>query len=346
LRSSGSPQSVFGLFGGPGFLVVCVLLIGVAGAIAYLGLTGGLGSVGRATTISLPGARVPLAPDGAPAVAGTTAPLQSMPAIPIAKEVAVSVAIEEDLSPVELIAKYPPDPAAALPVGADILPAWQRFGRTSMISLEGRRVALVITGLGRNRIDTVRAITGAPPEASLSFDPDAPNLADWIAAARSYGHEAFLDLPLQETARGDALALAQSPEENLRRLDAMLARAPMIAGVAVTGGEAFLADGAALRPILDRLNAAGLAVVGLPVTGSLIIAADETIARYASQAEIKRSIESVMGLAVRRGAALGLVDSSSAATLFPAWQRALVGRDEISLVPASALVEEWAVASP
>ncbi len=333
---------MFGLFGGPGFLVICVLLVAVAGAIAYLGLTGGLGSVGTATII-LPGASVPSAQGEA---SGTAAPLQSIPAIPVAKEVAVSVAIEEDLSPAELIAKYPPDPAAALPVGADNRPAWQRLGRTSMIALEARRVALVITGLGRNRIDTVRAITGAPPEASLSFDPDAPKLAEWIAAARSYGHEAFLDLRLQEAAWGNALALGHSPEENLRRLDAMLARAPMIAGVAVTGGEAFLADGAALRPILDRLNAAGLAVVGLPITGSLIIAADESIAHHASQAEIKRSIESVMGLAARRGAALGLVDSSSAATLFPAWQRALVGRDEISLVPASALVEEWAVAFP
>jgi hypothetical protein len=47
-----------------------------------------------------------------------------------------------------------------------------------------------------------------------------------------------------------------------------------------------------------------------------------------------------MGLARRRGAALGIVESTSAATLFPAWRRALVGRDEISLVPASALIEE------
>src|SRR3546814_9577544 len=58
------------------------------------------------------------------------APLQSMPAAPVAKEVAVSVAIEEDLSPDELIAKYPPDSAAALPVGADNLPEWQ-IGRAS-----------------------------------------------------------------------------------------------------------------------------------------------------------------------------------------------------------------------
>ena len=84
----------------------------------------------------------------------------------------------------------------------------------------------------------------------------------------------------------------------------------------------------------------GLAVVGLPVTAPLTIAADETIVSDATQTAIGRSIETVMGLAQRRGAALGVVDSTSAATLFPAWRRALVGRDEISLVPATALVEE------
>ena len=343
MRSSGSPQSAFGLFGGPGFLVVCLLLIIIAGAIAYLALAGGLGAVGQAT-VSLPGAGVPQAgvpeaQDAANAATGA-GQLHSMPAAPAAKEIAVSVAIEEDLSPAELLAKYPPDPGAALSAGPEGLPAWQRFRRESAISSEARRVAIVITGLGRDRIDTVRAITGAPPEASLSFDPEAADLADWIATARAYGHEAFLDLPLNQAGRGDAPALGQSPQENLRRLDAMLARAPMIAGVAVTGGDSFLADGAALQPILAHLQAREIAVLGLPVTAPLTVAADEVVAPAASQAAIERALGSVMILARQRGAAVGLVDSASAATLFPAWQRALVGRDEIALVPASALVEE------
>jgi polysaccharide deacetylase 2 family uncharacterized protein YibQ len=336
---------MFGLFGGPGFLVVCLLLVGIAGAIAYLALTDGLGSAGSAT-ISLPGAGMPQAQDAAPPSTGGTAQLRSMPEAPVAKEFTVSVAIEEELSPAELLAKYPPDPGAALPPGAGNLPAWQRFGRDSVISPHARRVGLVITGLGRNRIDTVRAITGAPPQASLSFDPDVPDLADWIAAARAYGHEAFLDLPLNDGAGADGLALRDEPEENLRRLDAMLARAPMVAGVAVTGGDSFLADGTALQPILKHLQEAGLAVIGVPVTAPLTIMADETIASEAAQSAIERSIVSMMDLARRRGSALGLVEASSAANLFPAWQRALVGRDEISLVPASALLEEYAAGSP
>jgi polysaccharide deacetylase 2 family uncharacterized protein YibQ len=325
---------MLGLFGGPGFLVVCVLLAVIAGAIAYLALTGNHGTGGSAT-IALPGAGVPSAQD-----AGPDAALQSMAAAPVAKEMEVSVAIEEDLSPSELLSRYPPDPTAALPAGAENLPPWQRFGRSSTISPEARRVALVIIGLGWNRTDTVRAITGAPPEASLSFDPKAADLADWIAAARAYGHEVFLDLPLDGTAGADGLAPEEKPEENLRRLNAMLAGAPKIAGVVVRGGEAFLANGAALQPILKHLEAAGLATVGVPVTAPLTVGADEVIAGVAAQATIDQTIDSMMGLARHRGASVGVVDASSAESLFPAWQRALVGRDDISLVPASALIEQ------
>ena len=315
--------------------MVCLLIVFIAGAIAYLALSGGHGTAGSAT-LSLPGGPAPPAQDTA---AGGTQ-LQSMPAAPVAKEISVGFAIEEDLSPAELLAKYPPDPSAALEEGDGSLPAWQRFGRQSAVSPQAPRVALLIAGLGRDRIDTVRAITGTPPETSLSFAADTPDLSAWIAAARAYGHEALVDLPLDQPASADGLAVERTPEENLRRLDALLARAPMAAGIAVSGGEPFLANAAALQPILKHAQGLGLAVVGLPVTAPLTIAADETIVGDATQTAIGRAVESVMGLAQRRGMALGVVDSTSAATLFPAWRRALVGRDEISLVPVTALVEE------
>jgi polysaccharide deacetylase 2 family uncharacterized protein YibQ len=337
LRSSGSPQSIVGLFGGPGFLVVCLLIVFIAGAIAYLALSGGRGQAGG-VSVNLPGSAVPQMQE--PSTAAGGAQLQSMPAAPVAKEISVGFAIEEDLSPAELLAKYPPDPSAALEEGDGNLPAWRRFGRPSTVSEQAPRVAILIAGLGRNRVDTVRAITGTPPETSLSFAADAPDVSAWIAAARAYGHEAFLDLPLDQAASADGLVVDRTLEENLRRLDALLARAPLAAGIAVSGGERFLADAAALQPILKHVQGLGLAVVGLPVTAPLTLAPDQSIVADATQTAIGRSIDSIMGLAQRRGAALGVVDSTSAATLFPAWRRALVGRDEISLVPVTALVEE------
>ena len=77
------------------------------------------------------------------------------------------------------------------------------------------------------------------------------------------------------------------------------------------------------------------------MTAPLTIAADETIVGDATQTAIGRAVESVMGLAQRRGVALGWSTPSSAATLISRHGRArLVGRDEISLVPVTALVEE------
>jgi polysaccharide deacetylase 2 family uncharacterized protein YibQ len=317
--------------------VVCLLIVFIAGAIAYLAMSGGRGQAGG-VRVSLPGSTVPQMQE--PSTAAGGAQMQSMPSAPVAKEISVGFAIEEDLSPAELLAKYPPDPSAALEEGDGSLPAWQRFGRPSSVSAQAPRAAFLIGGLGRNRVDTVRAITGTPPETSLSFAADAPELSAWIAAARAYGHEAFLDLPLDQPASVDGLSVARAPEENLRRLNALLERAPLAAGIAVSGGESFLADAEALQPILKHAQSLGLVVIGMPVTAPLTIAADETIVGEATQTAIGRSIESIMGLAQRRGAALGVVDSTSAATLFPAWRRALVGRDEISLVPATALVGE------
>jgi polysaccharide deacetylase 2 family uncharacterized protein YibQ len=91
---------------------------------------------------------------------------------------------------------------------------------------------------------------------------------------------------------------------------------------------------------LRHLQLRQLAVIGLPVTAPLTIASDRTVAGPATQPDIDSSIRAVMALARQRGAAVGIVESADAASLFPAWQRALVGHDEISLVPASALVEE------
>ncbi|MGH6891339.1 MAG: divergent polysaccharide deacetylase family protein [Dongiaceae bacterium] len=343
MRSPGSPQSAFGLLGGPGFLLALMLVAALAGGIAYLAISGRLSVFGGAS-LTLPGADVPAAPAAIPdqPPPDSAADLKSMPAIPVPKEIALRVAIERDLSPGELLAKYPPDPDNRLSADSADLPAWQRFGRGSAISPEARRVALVVTGLGRDRVETVRAITGAPPEASLSFGADTADLADWIEAARAYGHEALLDVPLRsEDAPAVAgLALELAPAENLRRLDAMLESAPMIAGVAIAGGDSFLGDAAALEPILERLQTRGLAIVGLPVTAPLTIGADETIPAQATRKDIDKAMQSVTALARRRGVALAVVEASHAAYLFDGWYRATMERGEISLVPVSALVEK------
>jgi uncharacterized protein len=334
LRSPGSPLSIFGLFGGPGFLFVLILIVALAGGIAYLAITD-RSSLRDGAGVALPG------PEVRQAMPTSKAPmeLQSIPAVPAAKYVPVPAEIREDLTPIELLAKYPPDPAARLEPGGAEVPSWRRYGRASAISADAPRLALIITGLGRNRADTVRAITGAPPEMSLSFDAEAVDLEWWIAAARAYGHEALLDIPMRSGA-AQGLSPDLAPVENLRRLDAMLARAPMVAGVAITGGDPFLGEAAALNPILKRLESSGLTIVGLPVTAPLTIGTDDVIAGEATPKEIGATMRSVIALARRRGAALAGVDSASASDLLTEWYDSLAAGEEISLVPVTALVED------
>lgn len=334
MRLPGPPLSVFGLFGGPGFLVLLIVVVALAAAIAFLAVTDRSSPSGD-VSLALPGPEVPQVASASQA----SRDLQSIAARPAAKDIPLLPEIAEDLSPIELLAKYPPDSAARLDPGSADLPPWRRYGRASAVSPEARRLALVITGLGRNRADTVRAITGAPPEATLSFNAGAVDLEWWIAAARAYGHEALIDIPLQSGA-AQALGPDLGPAENLRRLDAMLARAPMVAGVATTGGGAFLGEAAALGPILKKLQASGLAVIGLPVTEPLTIAADTAITGRLARSEVDAAIRSAIALTRRRGAALAMVDASNASDLLKGWYDSLAATDEISLVPATALVEE------
>ncbi len=315
--------------------MIIVLVAALAGGIAYLAITGRLSVTGASLT--LPGSEVPTV---ATAPAEDPAKQPSMLAAPIAKNLPVDPEIMEDLSPAELLAKYPPDPSVAIAPGAAELAAWRRYGRASTVAADAPRLALLITGLGRNRADTVRAITGAPADASLSFDPDAAELADWIAAARAYGHEPLLDVPLRSNDAAGGLSTALGTPENLRRLDAILERAPMIAGIAVAGGESFLGDAAALDPILKRLHTAGLATIGLPITAPLTIGVDGTIPARSARDSIDASMRSAIALARRRGVAIMTVESSNVSDLLSEWYPALVGRDEISLVPVTAVVEE------
>ncbi|MBL9035594.1 MAG: divergent polysaccharide deacetylase family protein, partial [Rhodospirillaceae bacterium] len=185
-----------------------------------------------------------------------------------------------------------------------------------------------------------------PPEVSLSFDPASAELEDWIAAARAYGHEALIDLHLGTTESleaapadaGESRLLAElGPQENLRRLDATLARAPKAAGVAISITDAFLGDAAALTPILERLQAGGWIAVGLPVTAPLTVAADRVFPDQVAANALARDAMALRTLARQRGAALAIGPAEVAIGL--AEDLARVGASEIVLVPASALVE-------
>lgn len=346
---SGPPRSVFGLFGGPGFIFALLLLLGGGIFIAYQ-MTGGR-MTGSGATLSLPGdvAPSPATPPPAGQPATDAAPLQPMP--PLAAQDAAGaeaepatpmIEIDEDLSPAELLDEYPPDPALSL--DATGTPPQPQQGAALP---EAKRLAVVATGLGLDRALTAQTIIAAPAEVALSFGAGTEDLAGWISAARAYGHEALVDLQLgaggdPARAGGDHVLLAElEPAENLRRLDAILAAAPKATGVTISITDAFLGDAAALTPILERLQAAGLIIVGLPVTAPRTIAADRVFDDKLESGGVARETLALKGLVRQRGAALVLASPDNAIALARSWsQPSQNPAVELALVPASSLVEE------
>ena len=93
------------------------------------------------------------------------------------------------------------------------------------------RIALLVVGLGL-QADLTDAAIALPGEISLHFSAYAPDLPVWFGRARRAGHEVLLDLPMEPldypaSDPGPRTLLAgASSEDNLQRLDWLLARAP------------------------------------------------------------------------------------------------------------------------
>lgn len=257
-----------------------------------------------------------------------------------------------------------PEPDAALlrstPLGQipriapDGRKAFQYYARP--FNHEGEpRIAIVVGGLGLNAGVTERAIDDLPPEISLSFAPYAKNLEFWTHKARQAGHEVLIELPMEnygansEALGAAALLTSRSEQENLQRLEWLMARfGAYVAATNYLGGK-FSADEEAISPVLAKLKAAGVGYIddtgaaqrspgaqGLPMaTVSRIIpaAADNTDLRA-----VKRELAMLEQIAERDGMALGKT-YAYAATIdeIVEWSKSLE-RKGFSAAPASAVL--------
>lgn len=125
-------------------------------------------------------------------------------------------------------------------------------------------IAIVVGGLGMMKSTTMAAIEGLPPEVTLSFVPYTPELQQWIALARSHGHEVMIELPMEpfgypETDPGPYTLLSSaSSAENTRRLEWLLSRATGYFGVTNYMGSKLTASENAMAGVFRNLNRRGL----------------------------------------------------------------------------------------
>lgn len=241
-----------------------------------------------------------------------------------------------------------------------MLPAIGPGGRTVFdvykkpFSANGRpKVALVVGGLGLNARVTQRAIDELPAEVTLSFVPYADNLQGWINKARAAGHEVILEIPMEpfdypDNDPGPHTLLSTAPaDENVRRLEFLLARASGYFAVSNYLGGKFAASGDAAGAAMRALKARGVGFVSdgsaAPLDSAARAAglrsaeADRAIDQRPSGEDIAAQLGALEAQAGQRGEALGFgVAYSVTIDQIARWARDAERRG-IQLAPASSL---------
>ncbi|HEY4164741.1 MAG TPA: divergent polysaccharide deacetylase family protein [Dongiaceae bacterium] len=282
----------------------------------------------------------------------STAPTSAAPAFP--KDAAADT--WPDIGPAALLEQAAAIPDRALNDTAFDLPPWRRYARPFAVSGEPI-IGILVTGNGLNRPVTAAAIAGLPAEVSLSFSPYAPDLADWIAAARAFGHEALIDLPMQgkDFPAHDpgplALLTALNTRELARRIDAMADSGDRSIGFASADGGALLLDDATTTVVLAEIQRLGRAFVETGAEPMSVAASDASgigvpfarmtvrLDEVASRSAIATRLAVAMQLAQQRKAALAVTQATPLSiTAIAEWARR---QDQpAKLAPVTALLHQ------
>ena len=202
---------------------------------------------------------------------------------------------------------------------------WRVYSRPFNRKEVRARIAVVISHLGLSPTQTQDAITKLPSEITLAFAPYARSLDDWVQQARDNGHEVLIGLPMEPSdyPRNDpgpnALMLANSQQENIKRLNWVLSRATGYVGVFNFMGSRFTAEKPALKPIMQQLKERGLMILDTRVSpfSTLASAAQEVGIPYTAvdivpdtepnRGAIDRQLEKLLELATAGKRAVAVV---------------------------------------
>jgi uncharacterized protein len=215
-------------------------------------------------------------------------------------------------------------------------------------------VAIVVSGLGLNQTGTLDAIVKLPDAVTLAFAPYGKSLTESVMAARTEGHEIFLEVPLEpfdypdNDPGPDTLLTGQPPRDNLNRLFKVMSRFGGYVGVINNMGARFTASGADFGPMMEELAASGLGYLddgssNRSLAPQLASAnrvpfnrVDMVLDTNPSRGAIIAQLEALVALAREKGSAIGIVSALPVSiNTITDWAREL---DGVELVPASALM--------
>ncbi len=327
-RAWGLPRSLWFALAGVSIVggALTALLLGGEGQVYFTGVP----------SLQLPLPSAPAGPPGFPPEAATeAAAAQPGMAVPVLPEL-----IEEG--------SYGPLPRIA----PDGRRPFLAYARPFNLDDQRPRIALLVLGLGL-QTDLTEAAIGLPGEISLHFSAYAADLPSWLERARRAGHEVLLDLPMEplDYPASDpgphTLLTSNSTEENLKRLDWLLARATGY--IALAGSGARFAASARASPVLDVLARRGLAVVevGQPelaataaAVGLPYASAPAAIDEDPSKPAIDLALGGLEAAALRTGSALGVAQGYPVSLERVRLWAATLEAKGLALAPVSAVVIE------
>ncbi|MBT3791800.1 MAG: hypothetical protein HOF95_02125, partial [Rhodospirillales bacterium] len=158
--------------------------------------------------------------------------------------------------------------AGPLPrISTDGRKPWKIYARPFDHGTRLPRIGIIIENLGLSGAGTEAAIQRLPGTITLSFAPYAKGLKQWIALARTAGHEVMLGLPMEplDFPASDpgphTLLTSLTTTQNIARLHWLLGRVTGYVGVVNQMGSRFTISEPHLRPILGELKKRGLLFV-------------------------------------------------------------------------------------
>ncbi len=239
-------------------------------------------------------------------------------------------------------------------IAKDGTKAWRYYARPFERSGKQPMVAIIITGLGQNRLVTDHALA-LDENVTLSFSPYARGIEQLGASARLAGHEVMVDLPVDPsnypaTDPGPyGLLLEKPPEENEARLRWLMSRVPTSVGFITPRNERYTASIEHMKLLMQSLANRGLMLVitrdsskdetkeVLGNTSAANVVVDFLIDEDLNEATIGAKLLSIEQLAQQRGFAVGVAQPYplSIAQL-KQWIETLANKG-IVLVPISAV---------
>lgn len=201
--------------------------------------------------------------------------------------------------------------------------SWHYYARKYERKGSEPMIAIIITGLGQNKIVTNAAIK-LDENIALSFMPYAKDAASWASAARRAGHEVLIDLPLEPSNYPASdpgpygLFATKNTHENASRLQWLMSRFQGYIGFVSPQNEVFTSNDETFTALLQSLVNRGLMmVIGrapaktstkqiIDTTATPNILVDVLLDEELSAAAIQTRFSTLQKIANKRGYAVAL----------------------------------------